>query len=108
MSAVPNPKQHTPYRLPVVRSSRPSRLGAQSANEPEVRAPIADEPADRRFWTAYDHFMVEREARELRNAYIGAVVKRGWRWLKAHVEFSRSPPLVSAASTAETPVSPRA
>jgi hypothetical protein len=36
----------------------------------------ADTP-DKRYWTAYDHFMVEREARALRSAEIGALCAKG-------------------------------
>ena len=32
---------------------------------------------DRRYWTAYDHFMVEREARAMRSAYVGALCAKG-------------------------------
>jgi hypothetical protein len=36
----------------------------------------ADTP-DKRYWTAYDHFMVEREARALRSAEIGPLCAKG-------------------------------
>ena len=32
---------------------------------------------DKRYWTAYDHFMVEREARAMRTAYVGALCAKG-------------------------------
>ena len=35
---------------------------------------------DRSYWTAYDHFMVEREARAQRRAYVWALLARAWRW----------------------------
>lgn len=35
-----------------------------------------EELPDRRYWTAYDHFMVEREARALRRRYVRATVGR--------------------------------
>jgi len=37
-----------------------------------------DDTPDRRFWTAYDHFKVEQEARAMRRAQINAMVKRAW------------------------------
>lgn len=37
-----------------------------------------EEQPDRRFWTAYDHFMVEREARALRRRYVRATIERAW------------------------------
>ena len=36
----------------------------------------SDRP-DQRYWTAYDYFMVEREARAARTAQIGALYARG-------------------------------
>jgi hypothetical protein len=36
----------------------------------------SDRP-DQRYWTAYDHFMVEREARKARTAHIGALCAKG-------------------------------
>ena len=36
------------------------------------------EPPDRRYWTEYDHFMVEREAHALRDAHLVAFVARSW------------------------------
>jgi len=35
-----------------------------------------DETPDRRFWTAYDHFMFEREARAMRREYMYALLAR--------------------------------
>jgi hypothetical protein len=35
---------------------------------------------DRSYWTAYDHFMVEREARAMRRAYVWALLAKAWRW----------------------------
>jgi hypothetical protein len=35
-----------------------------------------DETPDRRFWTAYDHFMFEREARAMRREYVYALLAR--------------------------------
>ena len=36
----------------------------------------SDRP-DQRYWTAYDYFMVEREARTVRAAHIGAMCAKG-------------------------------
>ena len=36
----------------------------------------SDRP-DQRYWTAYDYFMVEREARAVRAAHIGAMCAKG-------------------------------
>lgn len=36
----------------------------------------SDRP-DQRYWTAYDYFMVEREARAVRAAHIGAMFEKG-------------------------------
>ena len=35
--------------------------------------------ADRRYWTAYDHFKVEHEARAMRRAYAYGVMRHWWK-----------------------------
>ncbi len=40
-----------------------------------------DEAPDRRFWTAYDHFMAEREARAKRREYVYRLMAKAWRRL---------------------------
>ena len=42
----------------------------------DAGADAVDRP-DQRYWTAYDHFMVEREARAMRAVHMGAMVARG-------------------------------
>jgi hypothetical protein len=37
-----------------------------------------DDVPDLRFWTAYDHFMTEYEARVERAAYFHGLMARGW------------------------------
>jgi hypothetical protein len=41
-----------------------------------ANAPI--ETPDRSYWTAYDHFMIEREAREMRRAHMQALFTKWW------------------------------
>jgi hypothetical protein len=44
-----------------------------------------EERPDVRFWTTYDHFMVEREARALRRKHVGALMRT---WLRrAHARI---------------------
>jgi hypothetical protein len=43
------------------------------------------ERPDRRYWSAYDHFMAEREARAMRRAYTYWLLAAGFRRLKATV-----------------------
>jgi hypothetical protein len=45
-----------------------------------VRAIAPAETPDRRYWTAYDHFMVKREARAMHHVYLYALAAR---WCKA-------------------------
>ena len=52
-----------------------------AANPAVVTVADADRP-DKSYWTAYDHFMVEREARAMRAAYTWALVARGWQALR--------------------------
>jgi hypothetical protein len=48
-----------------------------------TQALIDEVPADPRYWTAYDHFMLERQARALRRAYLGAIFDAAWSRLRA-------------------------
>ena len=43
------------------------------------------ERPDRKYWSAYDHFMAEREARAMRRAYTSSLLAAGFRRLKATV-----------------------
>ena len=54
-----------------------------------------DDVADSRYWTTYDHYMIEREARALRRAYVYRMFANGWRQLRERLTAS-SP--VSAGS----------
>ena len=38
-----------------------------------------DDTPDRRFWTAYDHFKIEQEARAMRRAHVNAMLRNAWR-----------------------------
>jgi hypothetical protein len=42
------------------------------------RANGPTEAPDQSYWTAYDHFMVEREAREMRRAHMQALFTKWW------------------------------
>jgi hypothetical protein len=54
---------------------------------------------DRSYWTPYDHFMIERDARNMRSAYVGAVVarlgKRLWLHLLSRIRDLRSSDLAA-------------
>ncbi len=39
------------------------------------------EAPDQRYWTAYDYYMIEREARAMRAAQMGALLGKGWQAL---------------------------
>jgi hypothetical protein len=41
---------------------------------------VAEAP-DPRYWTTYDYYMIEREARAMRAAQIGALLAKGWQAL---------------------------
>ena len=64
---------------------------------------LDDDAPDRKFWTAYDHFMIEREARAMRREYAYALLRSWWRRLTAP-----RPRIVSAASSGARQVHPRA
>ena len=37
-----------------------------------------DDVPDERYWTAYDHFMIEREARAMRRDFVSALFAKAW------------------------------
>ena len=47
-----------------------------------------DEVADSRYWTTYDHYMIEREARALRREYVYRMIANGWRRLRERLTAS--------------------
>jgi hypothetical protein len=48
-----------------------------------TQALVNEVSADPRYWTAYDCFMLEREARALRRAYLGGLFDAAWTRLRA-------------------------
>ena len=50
-------------------------------------ASAAEDVADRSYWTAYDHYMIEREAHAMRRVYAWTMLANAWSilrpWLKA-------------------------
>jgi len=48
-----------------------------------TQALVNEVPADPRYWTAYDHFMLERQARALRRAHLGGLLAAAWARLRA-------------------------
>ena len=59
-----------------------------SVDSNAARTADAAQP-DRSYWTAYDHFMVEREARAMRRAYTWSLLVRGWHRLHARFAGAR-------------------
>jgi hypothetical protein len=56
--------------------------GHHSAELLQCTQPDAnDEAPDSRYWTAYDHFMLEREARARRREYVYGLIAKAWRAL---------------------------
>jgi len=68
--------------------------------------PSADRP-DPSYWTSYDHFMIEREARAARHAYVSALFGR---WLSATSRRARAfaSRMFAAPSGTRTPARPHA
>jgi hypothetical protein len=55
-----------------------------------------DETPDRRFWTSYDHFKVEQEARAMRRAEIYALTGRIVRRVKTALANAGAQPVKTA------------
>jgi hypothetical protein len=68
---------------------------------------LDDDTPDRKYWTAYDHFMIEREARAMRREYAYKLLGSWWRAVtSAAVRAWGS--ILNAASSESRPVPPRA
>jgi hypothetical protein len=82
-----------------------TRPGAPYASNDDA-TPDFDRP-DPRYWTAYDHFMLEREARRIRSEYTYALVVSAVRWIKTRAAalLARS---ATAASSVSKPARPQA
>lgn len=78
-------EQTAPQRTPI--SSRPSTDASANMLQRTQRAANDDAP-DSRYWTAYDHFMIEREARALRRQYVNGLIARTWRRLRERLAGS--------------------
>jgi hypothetical protein len=70
-------------------------------------APPGGERPDPRYWTAYDHFMLEREARKMRNTYAYALVAAAVRWITTRAAALLAPS-TTAASSVSKPARPPA
>jgi hypothetical protein len=47
-----------------------------------VQAGDASDVPDQSYWTAYDHYMVEREARAMRRVYVWTLLAKAWTALR--------------------------
>jgi len=59
-----------------------------SLESPAARTADAERP-DASYWTAYDHFMIEREARAMRRAYAWSLLVHSWDRLRARIAGAR-------------------
>ncbi len=55
-----------------------------------TRGQDTEDRPDVRYWTAYDHFMVEREARAAQYAYFYGLIVKAWRSLVERLRRRRS------------------
>jgi hypothetical protein len=46
------------------------------------RGSAASDIPDQSYWTAYDHYMVEREARAMRRIYVWTMLAKAWSGLR--------------------------
>jgi len=74
----------TLHHVPTAKLLAPANGGpaATSTTSPRTgllqRANAPIETPDRSYWTAYDRFMIEREAREMRRAHMQALFTKWW------------------------------
>ena len=53
---------------------------------------FVEETPDRRFWTAYDHFKIEQEARAMRRAEIYSLASKLWQRIRASLATAGAQP----------------
>ncbi len=74
--------------VPLIGAAAPVPAGDWSHNSAHLlqrtQTLVGEEPADPRFWTAYDYFTLERQARALRRAYLGSLFVAAWTRLRVH------------------------
>ena len=58
-----------------------------------------DETPDTRYWTTYDHFKVEQEARALRRAEMYRLFGNLWKRIRESVAHAGQQPVKSARAT---------
>ncbi len=51
-----------------------------------------EETPDRRFWTAYDHYKIEQEARASRRAELYALFSKAWARVRAELARAGAQP----------------
>jgi hypothetical protein len=77
--------------FPLLLSAEPAPLAARGnpvrrdASPPAallVQAGDASDFPDQSYWTAYDHYMVDREARAMRRVYVWTLVAKAWTALR--------------------------
>ena len=61
-------------------SSGATTTASHAIAKPAVSCPAWDvnDVPDQRYWTAYDHFMIEREARAMRRDLVAALFAKVW------------------------------
>ena len=77
--------------FPLLLSAEPARLAGRGnpvrrdASPPAallVQAGGASDFPDQSYWTAYDHYMVEREARAMRRVHVWTLLAKAWTALR--------------------------
>ena len=58
-----------------------------------------DDTPDRRYWTAYDHFKVEQEARAMRYAEMTRLFGNLWKAMRESLARAGQQPVKSARAT---------
>jgi hypothetical protein len=75
----PAPPAVTPGR------AKPARTAVFAPAVSMPRFADANDVADQSYWTAYDHYMIEREARAMRRIYVWAMLAKAWAALRPWV-----------------------
>jgi len=79
-----------PLLPPAPPATMPGRVKPVRADAPAPAVSLqrfgdANDSPDQSYWTAYDHYMVEREARAMRRIYVWAMLANAWAALRPWV-----------------------
>ena len=70
----------------MTRAPHPTHAGSELLHRTPTVA--NDEAPDSRYWTTYDHYIIERQARAIRREFVYGLITNAWRRLRERLTAS--------------------